>query len=193
MAGNTSENISVGTSGTVYIAAWTNSLTYPENIEAAVNAAFEETGFITTDGFQYTIGSQTTDIDAWQSFYPVDQIVGSREASVAFTCLEYNEHSLTIALGGTITKKTGYSIYEPPLATSIKHVGAVFEWTDQRGKWRFVIPRGVAGGAITSQINRTSPAELPITITATPQGNQVTGTYKTYPYYLIGPEGIATT
>jgi hypothetical protein len=193
MSGNHSEFISVGGSGKVMVATWTNALAYPENLATAPSASFEEVGYISPDGLSFTIGSTVTDINAWQSLYPVDQIVTAREASVAFTCIEYNEHTLTVALGGTITKKTGYSVYIPPAPTAIKHVAVMFEWTDQRGAWRFVVPRGVASGSITSNVNRTSAAELPITITATPAGDPVEAEFKTQPYYLIGPEGIATT
>jgi hypothetical protein len=193
MAGNNSENISIGQDGTVSVATWTGSLVYPETLATALNASFEQIGYLTTDGFSFTVGSTTTDIAAFQSLYPVEQVVTAREASVAFTALEYNEHTLTTALGGTIAKKTGFSIYVPPAPSSIKHVAVCFEWVDQRGSWRFVIPRGVAAGSITSTVNRTSAAELPITITATPKGDPVEAELKTQPYYLIGPEGIATT
>jgi hypothetical protein len=193
MAGNNSENISVGASGKVWVAEWTNALAYPETLATAPSAAFEEQGYISTDGLSFTVGSTTTDISAWQSLYPVEQIITGREASVAFTCIEYNEHSLTTALGGTITKKTGYAIFVPPAPTVVKHVAVMFEWFDQRGTWRFVVPRGVASGSITSNVNRTSAAELPITITAVPKGDPNGAELKTQPYYLIGPEGIATT
>jgi hypothetical protein len=191
---NNAENIVVGGNGTVYVATYTGSLTYPENLATAVNAAFEQVGYLTPDGASFTVGSSSTDIGAWQSLYPVRTLVTGREANVAFTCLEYNEHTIGLALGGgTFTKKTGYATYEPPAPSAVNEISVVIEWTDSSTKYRFVIPRGIATGSVTSQVNRTSAAELPITITANPKGDPVAGELKTQPFYLVGPEGIATT
>lgn len=194
MAGNNSENITVGSNGTVYVATYTGSLTYPENTATSVNAAFEQVGFLTPEGLAFTVGSSDTDIGAWQSFFPVRTIITSREASVAFTCLEYNEHTIGLALGGgTFAKKTGYATYEPPSPSSINEIAVVLEWLDGTQKWRFVIPRGIATGSVTSTVSRTSAAELPITVKANPKGDPVAGELKSQPYYLVGPEAIATT
>lgn len=190
----------VGASGAVYVAPAGTAV--PTNIATALNAAFVEVGYISEDGVTFTGGAEQEDIGAWQSFYPIRKIITGRSAGLEFVMRQWNEVNLKLAFGGgTIDRNGSVTTYVAPTPSTQDFRALVVQWADGDNDFRLVIPRGQVSGEVSTQLVRTSAADLPVAFAATPSGDADTlstpptaGQLLTQPWYLLTDDtGFVTT
>lgn len=182
--------ITVGANGRVMVAPYASVVSWPTNVSTALDVAFVDMGLVSEDGVNFTNGQEITDINAWQSFYPVRKIVASKSTRVEFVLKQWDHYTVPLALGGgTVTAVSGVHTYLPPDASVLDLRAVVIEWTDGSEIYRLVIPRGLATGEVSSVIARTGSIDLPIGIDATPLGSAVAGSIQTQPFYFVTNAG----
>jgi len=168
MPTNNANNVIVAGSGTVYVGPTTTPA--PTNIATALNAGFNELGFVSEEGATFTESKDITDINAWQSFYAIRKIVNSRSVQVSFALREYNKRTIEFALGGTVSVSGSEWTYVPPLPSATSEVSLVLAWLDGTKSYRLYFPRGIVTEAVESNLTRTAAADLPVTFTAVDPG-----------------------
>jgi hypothetical protein len=93
----TASNVEVGTTGGMYVAP--EGSTLPTNTSTALNAAFEEVGYISEDGVSQSIGEDITDLKAWQNGDVVRKIQTSHDLTYQFTMIETSDVTLDTYYG----------------------------------------------------------------------------------------------
>src|SRR5690606_26500792 len=96
-ASTNADQIVVGNSGTLWVAAVGSTL--PTTL-AEPNAAFLCAGYITEDGASFNDESTTSEIPAWQSFYPIDVRISSRSSFIELALMEWDSKTVPLAFGG---------------------------------------------------------------------------------------------
>lgn len=157
----------VGANGTVYVAPV--GTTAPTDSDTALNGAFVDLGYTSEEGINFTDSKEVESIAVWQSFYAARRIVASRDMMVSFALRQWNEDTLTLALGGSVADNGGGEYeFTPPSPEEIDERAMVIEWTDGTKDYRLYVPRGMVTEAVETQIVRTQAADLPISFSATP-------------------------
>lgn len=172
-----SDQVLVGASGTVYVAAY-NLITAPTAYDSALDADLVQLGYLTEDGVSIKDSKDVTEIKAWQTPYPVRRLITGRTFEVSFSLEQWNWQSLPFALGGGIlTEPTaGKYKYTPPDADDLDERGMVIDWADGTKLYRLFIPRGIVTEQVETNIKRTDAAVFPITFAAIFDGTNPTYT-----------------
>ena len=160
----------VGANGDVYAAP--TGTAAPTTSTSALNAAFLKLGFVSEDGATFTEGKEITDINAWQSFYPVRRLVTARTVEVAFVLREFSQRNIEFALGGTVTPSDppGPWTYTPPTPDTLQQKSLVLDWADGAKHYRLYIPVGIVSEDVETVLTRTAAADLPVTFSAIDPG-----------------------
>jgi hypothetical protein len=161
----------VGTNGNVYAAPVGTAA--PTTSVSALNAAFLRLGFVSEDGATFTEGKEVTDINAWQSFYPIRKLVTARTVEVSFALREFTKRNIQFALGGTVSGTApGPYTYVPRTADQgLDTAALVLDWQDGTSRhYRLYIPQGTVTEAVESTITRTASQDLPVTFSAIDPG-----------------------
>jgi hypothetical protein len=155
----------VGANGDVYVAPVGTNV--PADVDDPLDPAFSEAlGFVSEDGVTATDGKTTTNIGAWQSFYPLRTIVTERNFTVAFVLRQWNQDTVSLAFGGGTFEATGsFTKYTPPDPSILDERVLIVDWADGDDDYRLVVPRCIVSEDVASQITRTNAADLPITMT----------------------------
>jgi len=169
--GNDADRIVVGANGTVFVAgidavAPTDATTPISSVaphDAGPND-YVELGFVSENGVQVTPSQVIAPIMAWQSAYPVRQIVTSRGLELDFVLREFNAESIPFAFGGgTLLEQVGEKfVYTPPEPQDLDRRTLVVDWQDGTRDYRLYIPNGQVTDLAQFTLSRTAPAELPI-------------------------------
>jgi hypothetical protein len=93
----TAANVLVGSTGGAYVAPDTTTL--PTDATTALNAAFEEVGYISDDGVSQSISEDITDLKAWQNGDVVRKIQTSHDLTYSFTMIETSDVTLDTYYG----------------------------------------------------------------------------------------------
>lgn len=96
-----SDNVRVAVSGAVYVAP--TGTTAPTDSSTALNVAFKDLGFISSDGIAESIDRSTNQIRAWQNGSLVREVTSEGTYSVTLTFLETNQDVLELYYGASIT------------------------------------------------------------------------------------------
>lgn len=161
----TAEEVRVGADGQIYVADVGTTL--PTSVDDSLDGAFSSAlGFVSEDGVTITDGKTVTDIGAWQSFYPIRELVTAREFSVAFSLRQWNRDTIALAFGGGTFTDLGTpdTQYSPPDAATLDERALVVDYQDGDVNYRLVVPRCLATETVTAQLARASAADLPITM-----------------------------
>lgn len=148
--------------------------TLPTTPTAALNAAFQTLGYLTTDGVTLTDGVTIEEIRAWQKQQPIRKIVTARTKTAAFEMQQWNRQNFVLAYGGGAWTSPSSGVYrfDPPAdSEAVAELAMVIDWVDGEKNHRLVIPRGLMQEGVTTKLIRTGSAVLPITFAAlTPDG-----------------------
>lgn len=159
------DEIVVGANGSVYVAPV--GTVGPADIATALNASFIDLGFVSEDGIEITPGMDSSEINAWQSFYPVRRLVTARTLEIGFTLLQWNEDSIALAFGGgsvaTTAGPPAVYTYTPPSPDEIDYRALVIEWQDDTKSYRLHVPKVLVTDTSALSLNRTDPAGLALT------------------------------
>src|SRR6185503_13529384 len=167
---NDSSEIVVGANGTVWVAPVGTTL--PADIDEALAVDFVDVGFVSENGATFTDSKEITDINAWQSFYPVRRIISSRSSQLAFAIRQWNSDNVKFAFGGgQVTSTANGFEYTPPDPSELDERALCLEWADDTKNYRLVFPRGLVSENVESTAARTSAMDLPITFSAVSDGS----------------------
>lgn len=165
---NASETL-VGANGYVWVAAIDSP--EPTNPTGTPDAAWTELGYLSEDGVTWSVSKTAEDINAWQSFYPIRQVVTATSSTLSMTMRQWNADTLVLALGGgTVTENLGIFTYEPPAPGTIDERAVMVDWNDGDRNYRLIVRRAVVSDAVETQLQRGAAADLPVTFTVL--GNQ---------------------
>lgn len=139
-----------------------NSGTVPTSASAAVSVDFDEVGYIGEDGVTQTIGTDTTDIRAWQNGDLVRRVQTSHDVSYGFTMLETNPVALEAYYGNYAAGKVEIT------GDQLPRVPWVFDVFDGDEKIRIAIPSGQITERGDVQYVNGNAIAYPVTVTAYP-------------------------
>lgn len=161
----TASNVLVGTTGGVHIAP--EGTTLPTNTTTALNAAFDEVGYISDDGVTQSISEDITDLKAWQNGDVVRKIQTSHDLTYQFTMIETSDVTLEAYYGNYAAGAVQIT------GTQLDHHAWVLEVEDGDDDIRIVIPDGqiTERGDIVYQ--NGDAIGYPVTITAFPDDSGV--------------------
>lgn len=170
----TAANVLVGVTGSVYVAPTGTAL--PTTVDGALNAAFDDVGYISEEGVVTSTSTDTNDIKAWQNGDTVRRVQTAHDYSVAFTMLETNPTALELYYGNFTTGTNG----EVQVTGEQGYRGAfVVNVVDDDNLIRIVIPDGqVTEKQDVSYVN-ADPLSYGVTITCYPDASGV----KAYIYF----------
>lgn len=160
------DQVVVAANGNVYVAPLGTA--GPTDIATALNAAFIDLGYLSEDGIsEITPGMDTTEIRAWQAFYPIRRVVTGRSLDIGFTLLEWSDISIKLAFGGgTVATTAGppaYYTYTPPAPEDIDYRAMVIQWEDGTKDYRLHLPRVLVSDVGGISLRRSDPAGIPLT------------------------------
>jgi hypothetical protein len=169
-----SDNVRVGVTGAIYIAP--SGTTLPTDATSALDAAFEELGFMDESGVVETQGESITNIKAWQNSAVVRKILTEHDLTYAFTALETNPVVLDAYYGNYTDGPDGVVEIRGEVAPNVCWVIDVIDGDEET---RIVVPDGqiTQRGAVT--YGATDAVKYPMTLTAFPDASSV----KAYIYY----------
>lgn len=286
---NDASQIVVGANGTISVAPVGSPL--PTDVASPLDGAFAELGFTDDSGVKFTDARTYNPVPAWQSLYPIAQLLQSKESTLAFVLRQWNSANVLLGFGGgaidgigggarntvaialtgfsgtdsfhltyaaaesaVITRGTNYtaagikaafegiagvdfavtvsdvsdngfiiewdavgtataitvtntsgvtatvqvlvagaddtgtsSVYTPPLPEDgVDYRSLVVEWEGGDGfTYRVVVPRGMAGGSIETDLVRAAPADLPVSFMVMPSDSPTEGDLSTQPWYMV--------
>ena len=96
-----SDNVRVGVSGAVYVAATDTAA--PTDSSTALDAGFTDLGYVSADGITETIDRSTNQIRAWQNGSLVREVTSEGTYSVELTFIETSQAVLELYYGSSIT------------------------------------------------------------------------------------------
>jgi hypothetical protein len=156
----TAANVRVGVTGGVYTAPEGTAI--PTTIEAALNGAFEDVGYISEDGVTQSIGEDITDLKAWQNGDVVRKIQTSHDLTYTFTMIETSD----------VTLATYYGNYAAGVVQidgeQLPHKSWVLEVQDGDDDVRIVIPDGQITERGDLVYQNGDAVGYPVTITCFP-------------------------
>lgn len=159
------DGIIIAGTGHIYVAPVGTTL--PETYDDTLDTAFEELGFTDEDGFLFRDGKGTRPSKVWQSFFAQRYSVTDRTAECEMALKEFNDITLSFALGATVTSDGGDgAIITPPDPETLDERALVADVVDGTKIIRFVYPRGLVIGNVESRFNRNDDSLLPITFGA---------------------------
>jgi hypothetical protein len=186
----------VGANGSVYTAPFGTALPAEgEDPTTALNAAFNEHGFVSEDGVTFRDGKEIEDILAWQAFYPIRKVVSAKSSGVEFVLRQFNPDNAELAFGGgAVDVTSGVATYTPPAPGELAELSLVVDWQDGDNNFRLVLPKGIVTEEVESELVRTAALDLPIVFEVTPEGEPTEGDPDSYPFYILSdhPAWVAT-
>lgn len=170
---NDAGKIVVGANGTVYVGAATataptnatTALPQPAYPNAQTSTQWVDLGFVSENGVAVTPSQSIAPIMAWQSAYPVRQIITNRGLELDFVLREFNAVSLPFAFGGgdlVEVADTGKFSYTPPTPEETDPRSLCVDWADGTRHYRLYVPNGQVTDLAQFTLSRTNPAELPV-------------------------------
>ena len=163
--------------GSVYVAPASTAV--PTTIAGALNAAFNDVGYISEDGVVTSTNSDTNEIKAWQNGDIVRVIQTSHEFTLKFTMIETNEYALK-AYYNSYTHGAGAADGVVQVTGTAAFRGAwVINVVDGTDLIRIVVPDGqVTDRDDVSYVNG-DPISYGVTVTCYPDSSNV----KAYIYF----------
>lgn len=156
--------------GEVYVAPV--GTTMPTDVTTALAVTWIGLGYTTPDGVRLSPSMDINDIDAWQSLYPIDKRVSSRDLQIGFSLLQVNKETFKLTFGGgTWSTVTGTHKFVPPAPEAIDYRAVVVELIDGANKTRVLVPKVMVSDPGELQIRRSEPAAIDITLSLVTTGS----------------------
>ena len=131
-----SDNVRVAVTGAVYVAP--TDTTAPTTSSSALDAAFVDLGYVSSDGISENIDRTTNQIRAWQKGSLVREVTSEGTFSVSMTFIETNEAVLELYYG--TTNDAGEFVIDPTSTGGRKSF--VIDVLDGASIERIYIPAG---------------------------------------------------
>ncbi|AXI78054.1 phage tail tube protein [Peterkaempfera bronchialis] len=175
MAGNNSSEIRVAGSGRILVAA--AGAEAPTDFTTDWDpAVWTDLGYTSTDGVTFGKKDKLDPIETWQSISPARYVYESRDLTLKFSLLQFNEDTLPFFMGGSTvaTVDAANSVYSYDVLDDpqVDERALGLEFTDSASvSYRFVIPRGLVTASDDIKLVRKSAAMLGVTFTAVSSGD----------------------
>lgn len=162
----------------------------PTDLNAALNAAFKDSGYISSDGIALSTDYSTKDITEANGAN-VRQLLEKFDGTVKFTELEMSERAATRAFGKdavTVTAATSTRGTQMKIAIGAR-LPEVREWVfklkDGAAKMMIIVPRGQAIPPSEMNFQSAEAVTLPVELKCQPdaQGNSI---------YILTDDGVVT-
>jgi hypothetical protein len=151
------DHVVVAGNGSVWVAPEGTAL--PVDL-ADPPAPFEDVGYVSEDGVNFTFSKDQQDINAWQSGEPVRVLVTAEPKTIAFDLLEFDRTALLLAFRGGAFVDGPPAIYTPPAAGSSDVRAMVVDGIDGAEMFRFCFPRVSLTGDLAFALLRTDAIKL---------------------------------
>lgn len=154
--------------GSVLIAAVGTAA--PDDTDTPWGVGWTDLGYTTENGVTITPNRTLQNVNAWQSRYPIRRTVTEETMEIAFSLLQHNEDTISLAFGGG-TWDGG--VYSPPPAGELHEYALGIEGVDGDKIERWIIYRTIVGTIGGVSLNRTTPSALPVTMSLLGVANEV--------------------
>ncbi len=98
-------------------------------------------------------------------------VVTDASASISFALRQWDKNTVPLAFGGgaitSVAAATGVAahfLYTPPAPEKIDQRACVVEWKVDTYTFRLIIPKVMVTESPDTNLNRTAPSDLPITL-----------------------------
>jgi hypothetical protein len=175
MAGNNSSEIRVAGSGRILVADVGKAA--PADCTTSWSTDWKDLGYTSTDGITFSKKDKLDPIETWQSLSPARFVYESRDLSLKFSLLQFNEDTLPFFMGGgtgvaPVAGAVGTYSYEVQGNQQVSERALGLEFTDAGSVvYRFVIPRGLVTASDDIKLVRKAAAMLGVTFTAVSSGD----------------------
>ena len=148
--------------GSLYVAPVGTGL--PVDIDEALNAAFDDMGFIHEQGATFSDGKTPGNaIFSWQRRAPVRRTVGNAEPYLELMLREWNEDTLAVAFGGgAVSTTTNGFIYVPPTTGETVTREIVLVMTDGTVNYRLTAGAAEVHAATQVNLNKVDNSALTV-------------------------------
>lgn len=161
-----SSEVRVTGTGHVYVAPVGSD--FPASVSEPVAHAdgWVELGYASEDGARFSFGREVNEIMAWQSFDPIAQVVTRVPKTVSFDLMQWNQHTVKLALGGgSVTElASGEYEYQPPDESFRDERALVVEGIDGNYTYRFCYRKAINEEGVEFAFVRENPVLFPITM-----------------------------
>lgn len=157
-----SSAVRVAGTGEVYVAP--EGTAAPTDSAAALAAAWVGLGHTTTDGVQFNMSRDTTDIDSWQAS-KIRVVSNSEPITLEFSLMETDAQSFPVIFGGGTVSGTAPEFVFTPPAEGVNVVkSCVVEFRDGDLAYRYYFPRVQVEGDVSFSLTRTDAVAYSVTL-----------------------------
>lgn len=161
-----SSEVRVAGTGHAYVAPIGTPI--PAGIDSPLThaAGWVELGYTTTEGARFSFGREVNRIMGWQAFDPLRIVVTQVPKSVSVDLLQWNQHTVKLALGGgTVTEPiSGQYQYEPADESFVDERMFAVEGIDGDYNYRFIYRKALNESGVDFAFVRENPVVFPITM-----------------------------
>lgn len=161
-----SNELVVASHGDVYVAPAGTAVPATNDADAALNAAFDNLGYLTEDGVTLTVTPNIQEFMAWQTRHPVRRELVSQDISLACTLEQWNVDNIAIAFGGGTVVETASGVFKYEFLDdddTLAEYVLVVDWQDGTKKYRVCFSRVNVTETVSTQLQRSALATLPLT------------------------------
>ncbi len=148
----------------------------PVDSQAAWGQGWIDLGYIAEDGLGIKPESETKDVTAWQSLFPVRKIVTGRKLTFSCALEQWNRETLPLAFGGgapVAGAGAGEARYDLPHDGAIDERAFGIEWQDGAKAYRVIVPRGLVTDVGEIKLARGAASALQVTFEAEGDDNGI--------------------
>lgn len=162
MAGQDAQNVIVAGTGAVFVAPENTAL--PADLVTPLPAAWEDVGYISEDGVQFTFSREQEEVMAWQVSTPVRILVTNEPITIEFELEQFDRETVMLAFrGGTFVGSAAPYTYTPPDAGASDVRAMTIDAVDGDYQFRFCFPRMQISDDVAFALVRSDAVRLPLT------------------------------
>lgn len=155
---NDGSKVRVALTGSIYVL----NVEDPDPTDLTTRAGVD-LGYTTTDGVSLEFGSDTEEIEVWQSKDPVRKIITKQPKTVSFTLAQLESQTWLATLGGSVAETapgSGLFLWEPNEGEAIsKKLVIYFEDGDK--EFAFILRRAEQSGSVEMNLVSNDAVSLP--------------------------------
>lgn len=161
-----SSEVRVTGTGHAYVAPLGTAI--PAGIDSPLThaAGWVELGYTTEEGARFSFGREVNRVMGWQAFDPLRIVVTQVPKSVSVDLLQWNQHTVSLAMGGgTFSEPSaGQYEYEPPDESFVDERMFAIEGIDGDYTYRFIYRKALNESGVDFAFVRADPVVFPVTM-----------------------------
>lgn len=166
---------------TIYFARrGTDVSSYMKNVMVPIGDEFTALGYTSEDGIELTPTVETNPVNVHQSATPIKYVVNSASATLAFSMMQFDKHTVPVYFGTDFTEgEDGTLVLDLASTPSLAENAIIVEWGDftestsgdipalrSGTKARLIIPRGMLSERQAITLTKADAQSLGVTIQA---------------------------